>query len=148
MSASWFEGAFPNLRSSGYRITSPESPEYNCIAWAAQDTERWWWPDPFDTYYWPQGVSRQETVAAFVQAYAELGFIRCESNAFEPGVEKIAIYVDSSGKPTHAARQLPSGKWTSKLGESEDIEHLLDGLISPIYGLVACILKRPLRRAS
>ena len=24
---------------------------------------------------------------------------------------------------THAARQLPSGKWTSKLGDADDIEH-------------------------
>lgn len=138
----WFEEVFPNLKSTGYRITSPESPEYNCIAWAAQDTERWWWPDPFDTYFWPQGVPRQETVGAFIQACAALGFAPCESDAFEPGFEKIAIYVDSSGKPTHTARQLPSGKWTSKLGESEDMEHLLDGLTSSIYGSVACILKR------
>ena len=30
----------------------------------------------------------------------------------EPGFEKIALYADNSGKPTHAARQLDNGRWT------------------------------------
>lgn len=109
---------------------------------------RWWWPDALDTSYWPEGAPRQETVAAFVQAYATLGFVTCQSDTLEPGFEKIAIYVDTSGKPSHAARQLPSGKWTSKLGRSEDIEHLLDGLTNSEYGSVARILKRPVNRTS
>jgi hypothetical protein len=58
--------------------------------------------------------------------------------------QKIAIYIDVSGTPTHAARQLPNGKWTSKLGWLEDIEHELDGLTGDRYGCVAQILKRPI----
>jgi hypothetical protein len=48
----------------------------------------------------------------------------------------------TDGEPTHAARQLPNGKWTSKLGRWQDIEHELDGLVGEMYGTVKQILKR------
>jgi hypothetical protein len=37
---------------------------------------------------------------------------------------------------------LVSGRWTSKLGNAEDIEHELRALEGEIYGAVALILKR------
>ncbi len=64
----------------------------------------------------------------------------------EPGIEKVAIFADESGCPKHMARQLPSGKWTSKLGHDEDIEHSdLAVLEGGDYGRVVSILARPLR---
>jgi hypothetical protein len=43
----------------------------------------------------------------------------------------------------HASRQLPSAKWTSKLGGSEDIEHdTPDDVAGGIYGEVVQIMKR------
>jgi Asp-tRNA(Asn)/Glu-tRNA(Gln) amidotransferase B subunit len=58
--------------------------------------------------------------------------------------EKIALFVGLDKEVTHAARQLPSGAWTSKLGDWEDIEHkTLSGLESACYGRVARILRRP-----
>ena len=45
------EQSFPNLQSSGYSITSPATIDYNCIAWATDDTEVWWEPDPLDLSY-------------------------------------------------------------------------------------------------
>jgi hypothetical protein len=36
-------------------------------------------------------------------------------------------------EPTHAARQLPSGRWTSKLVLREDIEHDLHALSGEAY---------------
>jgi hypothetical protein len=53
------------------------------------------------------------------------------------------LFVDARGVPTHAARLLPSGLWTSKLGEWEDIEHDLLALEGDVYGTVALLLKRP-----
>ena len=44
----------------------------------------------------------------------------------------------------HAARQLTSGRWTSKVGQNIDIEHTLAGLEGPFYGEVVRILKREL----
>jgi hypothetical protein len=45
---------------------------------------------------------------------------------------------------THAARQLPTGKWTSKLGKGEDIEHdTPEDVAGGVYGDVMQIMKRP-----
>jgi hypothetical protein len=87
-------------------------------------------------------------MAAFIQAYATLGYSECQENSLEAGSEKIAIYatrdIDGTLSPTHAAKQLPNGKWSSKLGIFEDIEHLaLDALDGPVYGTAVCFMKRP-----
>lgn len=90
---------------------------------------------------------------SFVEAYAALGYTVCEDGSREPelGFQKIAIYVDEDGIPTHAARQLPNGEWTSKLGRAEDIQHqTLEALESDDdnllgYGSAALILRRPNR---
>ncbi|CAC5345529.1 conserved hypothetical protein [Planktothrix rubescens CCAP 1459/22] len=87
-------------------------------------------------------MPQEETIAAYIQAYQTLGYEICQGEGLEVGYQKIAIYVDSSGIPTHAARQLANSKWTSKLGWLEDIEHELDGLTGDRYGVVAQILKR------
>lgn len=140
----WIESSYPNLVKYGYKITSHDTIDYNCVAWAAQDDETWWWPDAQNQFYWPPGIPRQETIEAFHQAYQTLGYEVCESDVLESGFQKIAIYVDSQKTPTHVARQLRDGKWTSKLGSREDIEHNnLQGLTgNPGYGEVACIMKR------
>ncbi|MCI0701929.1 MAG: hypothetical protein L0241_12680 [Planctomycetia bacterium] len=46
----------------------------------------------------------------------------CETGEVETGGEKIALYALAS-VPTHAARQLPDGKWTSKLGRGPLVRH-------------------------
>jgi len=143
ISATIIELAFPNLVVNGYTITSPATPDYNCIAWAAEDIQAWWWPDQQLCYYWPPEIPRKETLEVFIMAYEALGYSVCEDPAYEINFEKIAIFADAAGKPTHAARQLHSGKWTSKLGNSEDIEHALGGISGSKYGVVAVIMKRP-----
>lgn len=135
---------WPNLSGTDYRVTSPKSQEYNCFAYAAGETDRWWQATPGDFFYWPDGVPQEETLAAYIQAYQTLGYKVCDRDDLEPGFEKIALYVDSENMPTHAARQLPNGKWTSKLGWLEDIEHELHALMGDRYGIVGQILKRPI----
>jgi hypothetical protein len=56
----------------------------------------------------------------------------------------VALFVATTGCPTHAARQLASGRWTSKLGKAEDIEHELRDLEGDVYSSVVLVLKRPL----
>ena len=93
-------------------------------------------------YFWPAGVPRRLTIEAFVEAYALLGYAKCGDGSLEPGFEKIAIY--SKGLPTHAARQLSDGRWTSKLGQSEDISHdAVETVEGPLYGTVEVYMKRP-----
>jgi hypothetical protein len=140
------ESVFPQLSRSAYSITSSSTPEYNCIAWAAGDTERWWWPVAGSFTYWPPNIPLQVSLDAFIKAFGTLGFIPCDDPDMEQGYEKVALYVDHDGKPTHAARQLPNGRWTSKLGKIEDIEHELEGVTGSVYGSVAQILKRPITK--
>ena len=138
------EADFPNIQADGYTITSPQDRAYNCIAYAAGDYQRWWWPASFGGPYWPPGVPVATTLDAFEQAYALLGYARCADGTHEPDVQKIAIYADSSGSVRHAAIQLPDGKWSSKLGESWDLTHTTpDGVAGSIYGSVACFMSRP-----
>jgi hypothetical protein len=137
------EGFFPGLAQGGYTLTSPADRVYNCIAWAAGVQNEWWWPDPMGVSPWPAGVRREETVAAFIEAFESLGFIPCPSDAPETGFEKTALYA-LAGAPKHAARQLPNGRWTSKLGELEDVEHALEGLVGSWYGKVVQIMRRSL----
>lgn len=138
------EADYPNLPVYGYKITSPDTIDYNCVAWAAEDDETWWWPDVQEQFYWPPDVPREETLEAFQKAYNNIGYEICQDDALETGFQKIAIYVTLSKVPTHVARQLPDGKWTSKLGSLEDIEHNnLQSLAGqPGYGEVACIMKK------
>lgn len=133
-----FFRAFPNLRPEAISITSPVDFYYNCIAWAAGENHRWWWPVKG---YWPEGVPRELTVDAFIKAYGTLGY-RPEGGVTDPDVEKLAIYA-IAGEPTHASRQLQNGRWTSKCGQNVDIEHELWELEGPVYGRVVQFLGRP-----
>ncbi len=136
--------AFPNLTPQNHKLASPATDEYNCVAFAAGHQRFWWWPDPTGLSYWPPEAARQESVAAFQQAFTALGYESCENVSQESGFEKVAIYA-LSGTPTHAARQLPDGRWVSKLGELEDIEHAsTDILTGPVYGEVVAVLRRAL----
>ena len=130
----------------GFRQSSDASIEYNCIAWAAGDTSKWWWPDPLHQYYWPDGVDRRPTLDAFAHAFSTLGYSPCEDARFEPGSEKVAIFTKDNA-PTHAARLLAAGPdaggWTSKMGRDIDIVHALDGVGGGAYGSVALVLRRP-----
>jgi len=60
----------------------------------------------------------------------------------ESGLEKIALYSMSS-IPTHAARQLRDGWWTSKLGPNFDIEHSdLAAVADGAYGTPIAFLSK------
>jgi hypothetical protein len=137
------EITFPRLAKGNYSITSPRARQYNCIAWAAGDDAKWWWPGQnVPEEYWPPAVARVETLDAFRQAFATFDFVECQGSEMESGFEKIAFFANDEGIPTHAARQLPSGRWTSKLGFLEDIEHSLFDLEGSQYGAVVLIMKR------
>lgn len=141
------ENIFPKLKNSNYQITSPATILYNCIAWAFEDDSNWWWPDKYNQYYWPDNIQREETIEAFLDAFQSIGFIKCDDPGFEEGSIKVAVFVNQNNIPTHAARQLANGKWTSKLGRLHDIEHdLLDlsGFNTGEYGNIGLIMKKEL----
>lgn len=79
MSAPDLEVWFPLLTETGFEVTSPATARYNCIAWAAGRDNIWMWPDPMGQMYWPNEVPRQETVEAFISAFALYGYTDCNS---------------------------------------------------------------------
>lgn len=165
------ERSFPKLVAAGYQKTSdktngPLSPgTYNCIAWAAEDIiHGYWWPSPNGT--WPRCITREVTVPCFVKAFRCLGYARCKHSRHEFAYHKVVLYAIHNSRgpkpvpsrlqdfedwtPTHMARQLPDGTWTSKCGGNEDIRHLtLDALESygfrqDAYGCPVLYMKRPI----
>lgn len=130
------ERKFPKLLTAGYDITSPEDVAYNCIAWAAHDIHRPWWPAGYG--YWPRWIEPEETIECFIRAFRLLGYSVCEDSRREFGYRKVVLYA-LENSPKHMARQLPDGAWTSKLGQSQDITHFtLDAVEAygpePFYG--------------
>lgn len=144
------ERLFPRLPGTSWRLTSPQTGEYNCIAWAAGDDGAWWEPVPaligrgglLGGKYWPKGVPCEPTLDAYIAAFRRQGYRECDSSEIEDGYEKVAIYF-RAGVPTHASRQLDDGWWASKLGAWEDIEHeTADDIGGSAYGEVAVYMRR------
>lgn len=142
-------GRFENLAASNFDgvldCTSDATPSYNCIAWAAGKTNQPWWPIAVvKGYHWPSGLPKdEETVANFTRAFETEGYEVCISSQIEPGFEKVAIYADADRNPLHAARSLPKGVWSSKIGDEEDIEHsTLEAVAGKLYGYPVVFLRR------
>lgn len=141
-------GEFPNAEVEGYDATSPKTSAYNCIAWAANDQTRTWWPYPDlagNEAYWPKGCPRILKIKAFIRVFETLNYIPCPNGGLETGFEKIAIYATSSMVPTHAARQLPDGTWTHKVGWNIDVTASLSAFGGGMYGSVVRYMKRKIR---
>jgi hypothetical protein len=123
------EDLFENLGEHDYdqNDVSPQDNRYNCIAWAAGEKHRRWWPTKLGGYWWPpQLPPDEETKENFIRAFELLGYRVCKSSSRKQGFDKLAMYLDAHGIPTHMARQLDSGEfvWWSKCGvDLEDIKH-------------------------
>ena len=139
---------FPNLKNGKWTIKSPQDSNYNCIAWAACDKTRKWWPNAWT--YWPI-PRRVNTLGCFMEAFGTLGYKPCDNDRLEIGYQKVAIYADPFDSPKHMARQRFWGTWTSKLGDLEDILHVSLAQVEclgphPIadYGCAVRFMKRDL----
>jgi hypothetical protein len=132
---------YPNLNAGNHHDTGPADPMYNCIAWAAGIDNDWW--DAARGRTWPGNAPRDYKVTSLVIVYESVGFVLCADGSLEDGIEKIAIYADGP-EYTHAARQLETGKWTSKMGPDERIEHdTPQDVVGPAFGQVTAFMKRP-----
>ena len=72
------------------------------------EDHRWWDPADEDEYYWPSEVSRLLSLRSLMAAFETRGYKACAEANPEPDTEKLALYADERGSPTHVARQLPS----------------------------------------
>lgn len=124
---------FPHLIDVASKKTSEKTERYNCIAWAFKDNRRHWWPNGKRSY-WPISALGLSVSDAFEKWFEVDGWERCSDDNQEAGFEKVALYC-LQGQPTHAARQLDTGLWTSKLGPDIDLTHKLHELSGPSYGV-------------
>ena len=132
------------------RKTSEATCVYNCVAWAFRKHDRFWWPDPWSPV-WPVPLVGSYALGEFENLFAKWGWSRCASDAYEPGQDKIALYVDTEQTPTHLARMVTddeygpgtSGLWTSKLGRDIDALHELEALCgNDRYGTVFALYSK------
>lgn len=138
----WIDVQFPKLTLEEYQVTSKPDTEYNCIAYAAGETDRWWSHLEDPGYYWPEHASRTPCISSLVEVFIGLGYELCDDPSYEIGYQKIALY-EKDGKWKHAALQRPDGTWSSKLGPDEDIYHQTPGsLTGNSYGQIHCIMRR------
>ena len=135
-----FKSDFPKLANVAAKKTSEADTRYNCIAWVFGDNRRWWWPST--RAYWPMDTAGKTVIEAFEEWFDRDGWEPITSLEFEAGFTKIALFA-KDGHPTHAARQLKNGLWTSKLGQNIDIVHKHDELDGPKYGAVTRIYRKP-----
>ena len=50
---------FPDLKNDvNFEILSPQTPKYNCIAWAMQFEDRWVDIFEYPGHWWPDGVEK------------------------------------------------------------------------------------------
>ena len=139
---------FPRLHQSVFCLASIATERYNCIALAIGVGSYSWWPTSTRKgtkngveYYWPPSLPLTDEPTTFVRLFQGFGDSECQSAECVPGIEKVALFkVDQEIR--HASRQLPSGKWWSKLGPKKDIIHELSSLDEGIYGSECIYLQR------
>ena len=136
---------YPNLGADSlFKINSPKDVRYNCIAYASNKTDAFWWPEKKDGVDWPFGLPYDNSVENFIRLFEKQQYTVCIDDTFEDGFQKIAIYGKDDNTGTHAAKQLFDGRWASKMGLLEDIVHTSPTSIEgPSYGHVKVIMKRP-----
>ena len=137
------EDVFPGLRGQSYQITSPRDDRYNCIAFAAGDDQNWWWPDSAGKMHGLQVLLGPRRWRSSAKRSRRWVMSSAATIGWNPAMRKSRC-LRWLGLPKHACRQLPNGRWASKLGRSEDIEHALHDLTGTAYGKVVLFMKRPI----
>jgi len=134
---------FPALKGTSWTVESKGTSLYNCFAWAAGESHRRW--DFTKDDFWPDKNKGKYGIAYLVAAYRAVGFKKCDaSDGLNPDerFDKIVLYCRGT-EGTHAARLLDCGRWTSKIGDHEDIEHEQpEHLHSGVYGEPFVYMKR------
>ena len=136
-------------------VSSEASRAYNCIAWALGIRDQWWEPHSPGSIaegrgYWPDGLPHDRAPETLRELFRQQRFVDCEDGDLDPRSVKIALYQmpekDGSYKWTHVARQLRTGLWTSKLGDSYEVTHQRpEDLDGHLYGDVYAYLAKPRR---
>ena len=131
---------FPKLSTEDFEAVDQSEPRYNCIAYAAGDIAKWWWPDGIN--YWPPWATLDNRIESLKEAFTGLGYNPCDDSDTEEGYQKVALY-EHQGRFKHAALQMPSGRWRSKMGKGPVVEHNSpESLANGIYGCPTVFMRR------
>ncbi len=125
------ELSWSNLQENlNFIFTSKQTWEYNCVMWSLNRDDEW-----RDFFYSDDGyVNPDQSINPYVAYFQENGFETCENSSLEVGALKICIF-SKNGIFSHVSRQLQDGRWASKMGNYEDIEHLTEFDVSGLgYG--------------
>ena len=131
-------GWFPNLAADAeFKLTSPSTPVYNCIAWAMGFTDRW--VDHFIApgHWWPKGVQRDDTCQSLFDAFVALGFEPTDVYDYDSNYDKVMLY-GYQGRWKHAARILEHNIEHSKFGECWDVAITSFKMMSMEQHTLAC----------
>jgi hypothetical protein len=146
------EESMPNIVGH-YQETSLATIDYNCLSWAVGRIDTYLDPELNHVgYTWPDNVEREWTAKGCSKVLAHYGYSEESGDtSFEDDYVKVVMYVDKSGTPTHFARQIHGGKWTSKLGDKVDIVHdnleCMAGDDFEHYGTVRYIFRKRAQKA-
>lgn len=151
---------FPLLINDKVFKIEDNSPNYNCIAWAAVVTDCWWDKLPMDKrpsyrhidgvkFDWPFNVPDEFSTRVLIEIFENIKFVICATGDYEEGFKKVVIY-ELNGEATHMARQITWGEdrgaWTSKLGASFRISHESPkSLEGNIYGYAVLYMKKSMK---
>lgn len=136
--------AFPNLRNDeNFKILSPRTQVYNCIAWAMNFNDRWVDIADILGHWWPNAVVKSLSPEALVQAFEAVGFEKTSDQTTEEGYDKVVLYMNiNKGEWTHASRIIAESVGHSKFGAAWDGHHSVDSISGGVYGTPYCWMKR------
>lgn len=143
-------GTFPSLADDpNFRISSPSTWDYNCIAWAMGFENRWvsHISDPYLNdirkrfIWWPPGIEISERCDALIEAFKAVGFEETIDNGFNPHYDKAVLYTDGI-KWTHASRLIGDGLEHSKFGGLYDAFHSSNRFENTVYGSPYAYMQR------
>jgi hypothetical protein len=136
----------PNLGPNNSEKTSDSTIDYNCMAWVMGVKDKWMdhWNYFQATFGFDPNTADHTAIGYADILVKHYGFEHCDDDEYEEGFDKVALYENNIGEWSHIAIRLKDGKWSSKLGDLEDITHdNLDVIAGGVYGHPVLYMKRP-----
>ena len=123
------EQHFPNLGLSDFEFTSLRDEDYNCVAWGLESKEDW-------IQFKDEEGNYDLRICTYLKYFEERGYSIITDLNVNETTSKVAIYFDNNtGDFKHVSRQLDNGRWTSKIGDWEDLSHSsIEVLLGKSYG--------------
>lgn len=125
---------FPNSSIEPFEITSPETEEYNCIAWVLDNRSIWIEPD--DSTTWLQNIPNDYLLPSVVKYFEKQGFEICQKIDYSKDKTLLALFSKDGIEFSHVAKQLNENYWTRKLGFSFDVKHTIFAMEGGCMGVL------------